>query len=225
LNENPEGDLDGVSALDEPTRRSLYRYIVESRGEVSRDQAAAAVGISRDKAAFHLDRLVEKGVLETTFRRLGDRSGPGAGRPSKLYRRSSTTIEASLPPRRYRLAGEVLATAFSRLGPEVADQADAAITAAAREHGRRLASARPHGGEMDSATLLLRTLGFEPVARPNGDIALGNCPFHALAQEFPERICAMNQAFLEGVVEGGMQELRVERCSQPGQCCVCLTPI
>src|SRR5918911_20308 len=53
----------------------------------------------RDLAAFHLDKLVEAGLLEASFRRLGERRGPGAGRPAKLYRRGAGEVAASLPPR------------------------------------------------------------------------------------------------------------------------------
>ena len=78
----------GVAALAEPVRRDLYRFVVAQAGPVSRDQAGEGVGVPRHTAKFHLDKLVEEGLLDTEFRRLGDRQGPGAGRPTKLYRRS-----------------------------------------------------------------------------------------------------------------------------------------
>src|SRR5215470_13271573 len=89
--------LESLQILTEPVRRDLYRYVAERGGEVGRDEAATALGISRALAAFHLDKLVEAGLLETSFRRLSGLKGPGAGRPSKLYRRSSVRIEVSLP--------------------------------------------------------------------------------------------------------------------------------
>ena len=59
-----------------------------TRITVDGNEAAASVGISRALAAFHLDRLVKDGLLIPEYRRLSGRTGPGAGRPAKLYRRA-----------------------------------------------------------------------------------------------------------------------------------------
>src|SRR5829696_2835550 len=98
-----------VAALDEPTRRRLYEYVVRARRPVGRDEASTALGISRSTAVFHLDRLAEEGLLDVVHQRLTGRTGPGAGRPSKLYLRSERQVEVSLPQRRYDLVGEMLA--------------------------------------------------------------------------------------------------------------------
>ncbi len=104
----------GVGALAEPARRSLYRYVVAQPRAVSRDQAATGVGLPRHTAKFHLDRLVADGLLDTEFRRLPGRRGPGAGRPTKFYRRADRQFAVSLPERSYELAGQVLAAAVER---------------------------------------------------------------------------------------------------------------
>ena len=110
------GDFDaqvaGVAALHDPVRRALYLFVVGSADAVSREQAAAGVGVQRALAAFHLDKLADEGLLDVEFRRLTGRTGPGAGRPAKLYRRSAREIEVSLPPREYDLAGLLLAGAI-----------------------------------------------------------------------------------------------------------------
>ena len=93
-----------LSALAEPARRALYRYVAAQPGPVSRDQAGEGVGVPRHTAKFHLDKLVEEGLLTTEFRRLTGRSGPGAGRPTKLYRPSSDEVAVSVPERHYDLA-------------------------------------------------------------------------------------------------------------------------
>ena len=91
--------LGAVAALSEPNRRALYEYVVARRDWVSREQAAAAVGLGRSIASHHLDRLAEEGLLDIDFQRLNDRRGPGAGRPAKVYRRAlSAEIVVSLPP-------------------------------------------------------------------------------------------------------------------------------
>ena len=108
----------GVAALAEPVRRDLYRFVVAQAEPVSRDQAGEGVGVPRHTAKFHLDKLVEEGLLDTEFRRLGDRQGPGAGRPTKLYRRSGREVSVTVPERRYDLAGELLASAVEESARE-----------------------------------------------------------------------------------------------------------
>src|SRR5690349_25055949 len=110
-------DLTVLGALAEPSRRALYDHVAAAASPVSREQAAQAVGLPVHSAKFHLDRLVDEGLLEVEFRRLSGRSGPGAGRPSKLYRRASRHLSISLPERRYELAGEGLAAAADRTTP------------------------------------------------------------------------------------------------------------
>src|SRR5699024_9348414 len=122
-----------LAALEEPTRRALYFHVVENDAEISRNQAARALGLSANLAGFHLDRLVADGLLEASYRRLSGRSGPGAGRPAKLYRRAQRQIQFSLPQREYELAAKILAAAVStNQTPEMA--ATLATTAGAFGH-------------------------------------------------------------------------------------------
>src|SRR5262245_13096009 len=108
--------LGSVGALAEPARRRLYLFVAAQPDAVSRDQAATHTGLPRHAAKFHLDRLVDEGLLEVEFRRLSGRRGPGAGRPSKLYRRAEGEIAVSLPERHYDLAGQILADALQEVG-------------------------------------------------------------------------------------------------------------
>src|SRR3954453_20993544 len=98
-----------VSALDDPARRTLLELVTASETPVGRDEAARASGLSRRATAFHLDRLAEAGLREVEFRRLTGRTGPGAGRPSKLYRRPAGEVAVSVPERHYDLAGGLVA--------------------------------------------------------------------------------------------------------------------
>ncbi len=109
----PDGDLTAVAVLDDPVRRALYRHVVGAADAVGREDAAAAVGVSRSLAAFHLDKLAAAGLLAVEFRRPPGRRGPGAGRPAKLYRRADRQLDVTLPPRRYELAARILAAAVS----------------------------------------------------------------------------------------------------------------
>lgn len=215
-----------VAALDEPTRRRLYDFVVRQPDPVSRDEAADAIRAPRTTVAFHLDRLVDEGLLEVVYQRRTGRSGPGAGRPSKLYRRSPNQITVSLPDRRYDLAGRLLADAI--------DEAEASgepprtvLHRRARELGKDLgATARAAEPTRDRHLAVLDTLetfGFEP--RRAGDaIVLGNCPFHTLAQRHTELVCGMNLCLLDGLLDGLAAGLGARLDPVPGHCCVRIEP-
>jgi predicted ArsR family transcriptional regulator len=137
-----ERRISGIAALDQPLRRDLYRLLAERGGWVTRDEASEALGVPRSVAAFHLDKLVDAGVVEITFERTSGRAGPGAGRPAKLYRRGSSEVSASVPERHYDLAGSLLATAIAeseRTGRSIADCLSASARAAGRVIGKEAA--------------------------------------------------------------------------------------
>lgn len=220
-----------VALLDEPVRRALYLYISRQPEPVGRDKAADATGATRENAAFHLDKLVEEGLLETSYRRLGGKTGPGAGRPAKLYRRSKEQVHVALPARRYELAAELLARALeARPGKDPR----ATVAATAREFGTSLgveARSRVRAGAGRTALLrraidVLRGNGFEPTQERGGIIRLRNCPFDALARVHRDLVCGMNLAFMEGVLSG-LQSSGIKATMDPqvGLCCVALRPI
>ncbi|MFJ6437132.1 helix-turn-helix transcriptional regulator [Streptomyces sp. NPDC091416] len=206
--------LEALAALGDPVRRGLYRHVAGTPGDVGRDAAAEAVGVSRSLAAFHLDKLVEAGLLEVCFRRLSGRSGPGSGRPSKLYRRAEGERTVSVPPRSYDSAGRLLAEVVERAG------LDGELQAAARAAGE--ASGSDPGCEADPVEVL-RARGYEPF-RDGGTVRLNNCPFHALADQFPALVCGMNLAGIEGLLKGlpGGQSWNAAMDPLPQGCCVAL---
>ena len=210
----PDRDLAAIGLLQDPVRRALYGHVAGAGGEVSRNQAAEAVGVQRGLAAFHLDKLVEAGLLEASFRRLGERRGPGAGRPAKLYRRAAGEVAASLPPRSYETAAHLLAEAVEQAG------ADLELQAAARRSG-------VEAGRREAASPVERLLaarGYEPYEQ-GGVVRLRNCPFANLAGEYPVLVCAMNLSLIEGLLEGiGEPAGRAEMDPAPGRCCVAVRP-
>lgn len=228
-------DLDPLAALAEPVRRRLYEFVAAQGGPVDRDAAAAGVGIGRPLAAFHLDRLAAAGLLDVEYRRRSGRTGPGAGRPAKFYRRPvDRDVAVSLPPRRYRLAAEILAEAV-----EHDRDATAAVLAAARERGAELADAMsdadagsgertlavPSTHDHEPLLNLLRSNGYEPFLEPDGTIRLRNCPFHALVADHRALTCSMNLAMLGAAVEelGDVGMVAMPRPVE-GFCCVAFVP-
>lgn len=211
--------LDRIAALGEPVRRALFRHVSAQAEPVSRDQAAAAVGVARHVAKFHLDRLVDEGLLDADYRRPPGRGGPGAGRPAKMYRRAADDLEVSVPERRYDLAGGLLARAIAeteRTGVSI----EQTVRAVARSAGSDTGMAVKGRRSKPAVTSALRDLGYEP--QPDGkDVVLANCPFHRLAQDETELICGMNLDFVEGLLEGaGADDLQAVLDPAPGRCCV-----
>jgi predicted ArsR family transcriptional regulator len=216
---NNDNDLHAIASLDEPARRALYEWVATSGRAVGRDEAATAVGVSRALAAFHLDRLVKDGLLVPEYRRLTGRTGPGAGRPAKLYRRAPREVTA-------RLFAETLDRVadgtdgpppeLRRAAHQVGEEAGATATEAA---GRP----RNRSGRRDAVLSALRDRGYEPFTADDGDIRLRNCPYHALVDEHRPLVCGMNLALVEGVVDAvGGTGLQPRLDTQPGLCCVAL---
>jgi predicted ArsR family transcriptional regulator len=231
-----------IGALSEPTRQVLYDYVASQPAPVSREQAAEAVSMPAHSVRFHLDKLVAAGLLEVDYRRLSGRTGPGAGRPSKMYRRSSHQLSVSLPPRTYELAGRLLAAAIERAGQDDVP-VEHAVRTVSREEGRRLAHDRAveaprRGSSTDdppdrdsSADVLARvaavlaTVGYEPRVAGHA-VTLTNCPFDRLAADHTELVCGMSQALVTGILEGlEITTLTARLTPEPGMCCVNVAPV
>lgn len=214
--------IKAVSALEDDLRRGMYAFIRRERRPVTRDDAAASVGISRKLAAFHLDKLVEAGVLRAHY------EAAGVGRAPKVYEPSENDIQVSIPPRRPDLLADVLIDAVLTEG-ENETARDAAVRVA-RLRGHELgvalrAQARPGrlGAEraLTLATRVLQEQGFEPARETPACVRLHTCPFHPLAAKAPALVCGINHAFLGGVLTG-LEAVTVEAVLEPraGECCV-----
>ena len=219
-------NIETVALLNEPVRRELYEWVTSEGRLVSRDEAATAVGVTRALAAFHLDRLVAAGLLAPEYRRLSGRTGPGAGRPAKLYRRGPREVTVSLPDRRYELAARLLAEALERAAR---DGPPESLGVVARELGQTVgARARKLAGPRQSRTRLrsgrlesLRDGGNAPRETDAGEIRLGNCPFDALVEDHRQLVCGMKLAMADGLLQCvGVDQVAARLEPQPGQCCV-----
>lgn len=205
-----EANLASVSCLDDPVRRRLYAFISGCRESAGRDEAAAAVGIGRALAVYHLDKMVDAGLLTASYRRPPGRRGPGAGRPAKVYARSCGEFTVTVPVREYELAARLLVQA---LAADRAGQAPAALQAAARELGGRLAGLAP-------LEIALAEHGYEPNRDATGTIRMRNCPFRHLAELDPGLICHMNLALIQGLT--AIRGLHPVLDPQPEHCCVAI---
>ncbi|MET3718268.1 MULTISPECIES: transcriptional regulator [unclassified Arthrobacter] len=207
-----------IASLGDDKRRQLFELIAASDGAVGRDDAALALGLPRSTASFHLDRLVQDGVLAVEFHKAAGKTGPGSGRPAKMYRPAASEVGASVPDRNYDLAGEMLAAAIKH-STETGGAVGDSLRATSYRKGRELAAGAPGLAEFMAAE------GYQP--RPDGDggLVLANCPFRRLADGHPDVVCAMNGSFLQGAAAAcGEPEERIAPNSVPGQCCARITP-
>lgn len=218
----------GIGALADDTRRELYLLVCSQPEPISRDQAADMLDIPRHQAKFHLDRLAEGGLLSSEYARISGKTGPGAGRPAKLYRRAGNEIAVSLPDREYALAGRLMAesiTTSARTGQPVLTVLQQIAARVGFEIGAAAAEAQGRPTSVESALRLALDVliehGYEP-STEDGITHLRNCPFHALAAEQTELVCGMNHALIGGIVDA------LPPCPSPrlkpgeDRCCVVL---
>jgi predicted ArsR family transcriptional regulator len=213
-----------IAVLSEDLRRRIYAFIRRSDHPITRDEAAASVGISRKLAAFHLDKLVEAGLLTARYAKTGLRR---VGRAPKVYEPADAEIQLSIPQREHGALAEILLDAVLAAG-DSGDARQAALGVAA-ERGRRLGEAERatvRGGRLGAEralTLAFRILeahGFEPARESATLIRPRNCPFHPYAARRPELVCAINQAFLTGLLDGlGAATVAATPAPCPGACC------
>lgn len=226
---DPEQDaVTSIGSLTDPSRRALYDFVSQQTEPTGRDEAAAAAGLSRNLAAYHLDRMVEDGLLDVSFARRTGRTGPGAGRPAKLYRRAAREFNISLPPRDYELAARIFANAVET---ETTGRAWAALRESAQDFGAEVAAEvdRRTAGRSEARRVkvleeVLAERGYEPFHDENGVIRLRNCPFDRLADAHRQTVCGMNLALLEEAAASPKGTLKAVLDPQPGLCCVALVP-
>jgi predicted ArsR family transcriptional regulator len=211
---------DAVAALVDPRRRDLYRLAAERA--VSRDEAAEALGIPRSTAALDLDRLADAGLLTVSHVRRSGRTGPGAGRPAKLYRAVAAVVAATIPERHYELVGDLLAAAVERT-EDTGIPVREAIAAEAFAAGAAIGAAAT---DLEAA---LTACGYAPAAPDAGGDASGclvleNCPFHALATRHTALICGANLELVKGLAAATGDARTPVLAPVEGRCCVEIRP-
>ena len=213
---------EAVAALADPQRRELYR--LASERPIGRDEAAAALGMPRSTAAVNLDRLADAGLLAISYERRSGRTGPGAGRPAKLYRAADAELAATIPERHYELAGELLAAAAAEAderGVPVRDALDAGAFAAGAAIGAGCADLEAALTLCGYAPRVKDTLAADVAEdAASTDLVLENCPFHALATRHTALICGANLELVRGLATATGDERTPVLAPAAGRCCV-----
>jgi predicted ArsR family transcriptional regulator len=215
-----ERNLKAVSLLDEPVRRRLFDWVLAQGRPVGREEASRTLRISRPLATFHLDKLADAGLLESGYQRLSGRTGPGAGRPARVYWRSEREFNVQVPERNYERAAELFATALEHTGG-----LPTPLRVAAGELGENLGAQERARSSTRRLMDALEDGGYEPQVDESGAIRLLNCPFHALVEEHRPLVCGTNLALAEGITRGArVTDMVPVLDSQPGYCCVSFHP-
>lgn len=218
-----------VQLLSDPQRRAVFRLLRAAREPMTRDAVAAALGVTRPLAVFHLDRLADAGLLRVSYARPPGRGGPGAGRPAKQYEAVDVEVAADIPARRYELAARLFARA---LADAPTDETTLRAAELAEEEGRAIGCARPVKGRagarryLNAAATALDDLGYETERLDATHIRLRNCPFRAVAAESAETMCLINQRFVHGLLDGlgAATALRAAGDGTTPDCCVTVGP-
>lgn len=225
-------DVRAVAALDDPQRARLYDAVRAARRPVTREEAAQAVDVSRKLAAFHLDRLVDFGLLQVVAALAPTMAPRGVGRTPKRYQPVEDAVAVTIPARSYEELAVILVDAAERESSDHSGQS--ARRRAARSRGReRGVSAAGTGtrgrlGPERALALMesvLKEHGYEPYRADQGSLRMSNCPFHTLAERAPSLVCGINEAFLSGLLEGlGVRSLTAVLEPRQGECCVEIRP-
>lgn len=217
-----EQDVAALAVLVEPQRRRLYDALARAATPRTLGELCKELGLARTLAAFHVEKLVAAGLVES----LAPEPAPGQpGRPSRKLRLTGRELTASVPPRRYDLIAEVLLDAAT--GQRPGEQLDVAARRSARARGAALADefkpARRTGSHR-RLELLLGRLGYAP-AREGDVVTLRNCPFDRLRTTDQGLVCHINHALAQGYLDGvKADDLTAELRPCADNCCVVITP-
>lgn len=224
-----ERDIERLAtALGDPTRRKIFFFVREAGVLVGKDEVAEAIGIERRLAAFHLDKLVEQGFLRAEFQRRTGRTGPGAGRPAKLYALTESEVSVSLPERHYDLLAELLLRSMAG-GSDVPTQA--VLERVGYEFGREIGlrqreesgdatplSARSTTTEAIAEVVrLLSRYGFAAESAGGDAIKACSCPFEEMAFHDPARVCGLDRSIWKGILSAFAPEATLAEATTRAQ--------
>lgn len=223
MSKRPLTDAASGAALGE-SRARVLELLRAAHEPLGVQRVAEESTLHPNTARFHLDNLVEAGLVE---RRVEERNQPG--RPRMVYRAQAQ--DTSTGQRSYQLLATMLTTLIAG---ELPQPRQAAI-AAGQEWGRYLAE-RPAPFERVDAEDGIRRLssvladaGFAPGAVDDADspvIPLRHCPFREIAQQHADVVCSLHLGLMQGVlaeVRAPVAAQRLDPFVEPSLCLAHLT--
>jgi predicted ArsR family transcriptional regulator len=215
--------VDALTGIAQPELREVVLFTRAQARAVSADDVAGHFGINRTVARSRLDRLAAAGLLTIAFERRSGRTGPGAGRPTKLYSVPPETVAIEFPERHYdRLVGRLVAAL------PAADREDA-LRAVGEEFAQDLAENAGLGRARDVRTAAERActalgkLGFQAVVTDASEdqvtIRTPTCPLRPLVLANPET-ASIDRGLWVGLVNAHLP--RNAGCTVSAETCDCL---
>lgn len=217
--------LGPLGALIPEGERAALAYARAQAEPFTVDLAAEVVGASRAAMRRRLERLEELGLLRSEFRRLGERVGPGAGRPAKLYRAAPEVEVREFPAHRLTDLVALLLEEARLDEPRL------------RRLGRRFAGVLSPRGARGQASELgeaaeracsgLAALGYvarvQEVTPDEVVLQVPTCPLRPLVRDAPEAV-ELDRGLWEGLIaRAGAAALDVrcltDRCLELNQDC------
>ena len=201
------------------SRARVLQVLQSSRTPMGVNEVATRMGLHPNTARFHLDGLVEQGLVERSSE---ERGVPG--RPRALYSASAGSRQAGR--RSYRLLAQILT---SYLASSTKQPEQAALTAG-EEWGRFLGERPEPFRRVDAASATrqlvdtLNDIGFAPEAvteRRQRKILLHHCPFREAAEQHQSVVCTVHLGLMRGVLEeldAPLEASRLEPFVEPGLC-------
>lgn len=201
--------MDALDVIGDPGMRQTLLHVRGRRDPTSIREVAAATGVHRNVARRRLERLAAAGLLTTGFARPPGRTGPGAGRPSKVYSPAPETTAIEFPARHYAqlvgllldaVPGHALSELGTRFGTSLAATAGVEPSAEARVGLERLCDAI---GAIGFQARLVR------VEDGCAEIVTPTCPLRPLVVAEPAA-GELDRGLWRGLVASAIDELAVE---------------
>ncbi|WCK53105.1 helix-turn-helix domain-containing protein [Aneurinibacillus sp. Ricciae_BoGa-3] len=196
-----------TSVLADPTRFSIYQYIVSNHRSVTVQEVAEQFDIHPNVARLHLTKLEDVNLLVSA----SEKTGKG-GRPSRLYTLSEQVVNLQFPPRDYQLLADIAIDTLLSLG----EAGQKGLNQMGRRFGNEAAkhaigkertplSQMTVEDKIESIQRLVLAQGLNPEIEMIDDKTIRfrvfNCTFKETASRNPESVCQMHHALLRGIFE------------------------
>jgi len=205
--------MDALEAIGDPDLRATLLFVRGARGAVSIGDVAKAQGVHRNVARRRLERLTDAGLLAAGFERRTGRSGPGAGRPAKVYSPAPETEAIEFPGRRYPELVGLLVDALPRR--RLSDLGARFGTELAEAAGVEPQSDRRAGLEhlCDAVSALGFHARLERVDGESAEIVTPTCPLRPLVAANADA-AELDHGLWRGLVAAALEGVEVEdvRC-------------